>query len=249
MRTLILLLCSLGLIASEVVIPPGIDHGPWDALLQRHVDERGLVDYPGWRDHIDDRAALDAYLAQYARSPEQAATGAERHAALLNAYNAFTVRRVLIRELDAGDSFWSGSPFKQRIHPVGGQEVSLDDIEHRAVRPEVGYRGHAALVCAALSCPPLWRHAYTAENLEQALDQRMAAWLAYEDLNQFDHEAGTVRISKIFDWFGEDFAAAGGLPTVLGRHGPEALRPWLSAGDYRIGFMPYDKDLNAQGGE
>ena len=246
MRCLLLLAWSIAVSASEIRVPPDIDHGPWHDLLQRRVDGRGLVDYAGLAADPADREGLDRYLAQFARAVEAPATGAERHAALINAYNAFTLRRVVALGVAPDGSFWAHDPFQRRIHPIGGAAVSLDDIEHRALRPEMDYRVHAALVCAAVSCPPLWREAYTADNLETALDQRMAVWLGREDLNRFERERDRVVLSKIFDWFEEDFAAAGGVPAILGRHGPEALRPWLAGGDYRIRHLPYDKALNAQ---
>lgn len=230
--------------AADVRVPADIDHAAYEQLLQRHVDERGLVDYDAWRASPDDRRALEAYLAQYDQSGP-AATGAERHAALVNLYNAACIRMVL--DLDPERSLWDHDPFTQRIHRVGGALVSLDDVEHGAVRPEVGYRGHAVLVCAARSCPPLWDRAFTADGLDRQLDERFAAWLAREDLNRFHPDRNLVELSRIFDWFAEDFERAGGIPAVLARHGPEEHREFLASGDYEIEYLDYDKGLNAQG--
>jgi len=237
--------CRQAAIGGEAItIPAGIDHAAYGELLERHVDARGLVDYRAWNRNEDDRAALDGYLKQYEDLDGEAATGAERHAALVNLYNAVAIRMVL--RLDPEESLWDHDPFKKRIHRVGGRKVSLDDIEHRALRPEFGYRTHAVVVCAAMSCPPLLRAAYRGETLERQANERFATWLAREDLNRFEPEQDEIHVSKIFDWFGDDFEQAGGLGTVLARHAPERYRDFLRGGDYTVHYRSYDKTLNAQ---
>ncbi|MHC5066964.1 MAG: DUF547 domain-containing protein [Planctomycetota bacterium] len=239
---LLLAACSA---ASPIVVPAGIDHAAWTNLLTRHVDEDGLVAYDTWRHSATDRAALDAYLKAYAAPPTTAASGSERHAALLNLYNALTIAMVL--ELAPERSLWDHRPFKQQIHRVGGHLISLDDIEHTAARPEIGYRAHAALVCAARSCPPLARYAFTANRLDQQLDERMTVWLSRHDLNHFDPAADRAELSKIFAWFSDDFSASGGLHAVLARHHADPqISAWLADGSAIIDFASYDKALNRQ---
>ncbi len=226
-----------------VTIPAGIDHTPYTALLRAYVDADGLVDYDGWRRNAEDVATLDAYLADYAVASETPATGAERHAALINLYNALTIRDVL--HLDPEESYWAHDPFDDRGHRVGGREVSLDDVEHGAARPAIGYRVHAALVCAAMSCPPLLPEAYTAADLDAQLDDRMSAWLADPDLNRFDVDKRRAQLSKIFAWFAEDFTDPG-LQALLAPYAPKPARPLLERSAFEVGFLPYDKALNAQ---
>lgn len=230
--------------APPVLVPAGIDHAPFTALLQRYVDRRGLVAYDRWRAAHDDRAALETYLEVFAPAPATASTGPERHAALINLYNALAIAEVLRRKPQ--HSLWDFDPFTKRIHPLGGHRVSLDDIEHRALRPETDYRVHAVLVCAALSCPPLAREAFRAEDLDQRLTARFDRWLATERLNRFDLQAETARISKLFDWYAADFEPAGGIYTVLARHAPERYREALRAEELEISFLPYDTSLNRQ---
>ena len=83
-------------------------------------------------------------------------------AGFINAYNAYTVFAVL--EKNPQQSFWDEKPFDEKLYAMAGQLVSLNDIEHNGSRPQSGYRVHAALVCAAMSCPPILKEAYTAEN-------------------------------------------------------------------------------------
>lgn len=230
--------------AATVDAAAGIDHSEWDRLLRTYVDERGLVAYARWKDSGPDRLALSRYLERVAAEPRPPAAGGERAAALLNAYNALTISWIL-------DNYPTRSirrtffPFGRRRHRVGGRLVSLDEIEHDTLRKLGDYRVHAALVCAARSCPPLAREAYRAGALHGQLDRAMDRWLAREDLNQL--RGAGVRLSMIFKWFAGDFEAAGGAREVVKRHGGEAARRALAAPDVRLDYLDYDWSLNDAG--
>ncbi|CAN5242729.1 DUF547 domain-containing protein [soil metagenome] len=229
-----------------VEIRSGIEHGEFERLLKKYVDEKGLIDYGAWKQSKADSEALAAYLAQYARAEGELAEGNEKAAALTNAYNAFTIQSIL-----SGyplESIWRlQEPFKGKRHQVGGREVSLDDIEHAALVPLIGYQAHGVLVCAARSCPPLQRFAYTAEKFEEQVAIAYRAWLGREDLNKFVPEEKRVEISAIFEWFAVDFEKAGGIPKVLGRYAPEGVQSFSAGGEYEIKHLPYDWGLNDQG--
>lgn len=162
--------------------------------------------------------------------------GAEEIAALINAYNAFTIRWILqnyptesIRDLD--DS-WGAARWK-----IDGRTVSLDEIEHKNLRPLYGWKTHATIVCAARSCPPLQREAYTGENLASLTDRAWHAWLAREDLNRFEPAEKRVVISPIFKWFKDDFTGEGELTKVLARYAPEKYSAALESGDMKIDYL------------
>jgi len=240
-----LTLMSLGLWAEEVRVPSGIDHAPYDALLRKYVDARGRVDYTAWHASKPDRDTLKAYLLQYAPAPGSPAEGKERIASLLNAYNAFTIDFILdhfptesIRKLD--------DPFTGKRHRAGGRDVSLDEIEHDTLRPLIGWKVHALVVCAARSCPPLHHRAYAADTWETTMKHRYRAWLGRKDLNRFLPGKDQVRISKIFDWYAEDFTDPNGIRDILTRFGPAEHKEFLSKGTYRIRYIEYHWGLNAQ---
>ncbi|TVR52125.1 MAG: DUF547 domain-containing protein [Puniceicoccaceae bacterium] len=240
-----------GLFAASTVgalpdVPAGIEHDPLDALLRKYVDERGFVDYAGWQASVADAAALKAYLEQFAPEPESPAEGDDKIASLINAYNAFTIAFVLdhyptesIRLLN--------DPFAGKHHRVGGEKISVDDIEHEMLRPEIGWKVHAVVVCAARSCPPLLNRAYRVETWEEQMEERYRTWLAREDLNAFDtgRFRATAEVSRIFRWYAEDFTGDHALPNILRRFGPESHRDFLS-GDFRITFKSYHWGLNDQ---
>ncbi len=230
--------------APTVNVPAGIDPAPYDALLRTYVDGQGLVDYSAWKANAADMRALADYVAAFGKTGGASARGDEEVAALINAYNAITILWILqnyptesIRELDDswGEARWN----------VGGKTVSLDDIEHKNLRPLIGWKVHALVVCAARSCPPLLNKAYTAENLASLTEEAYRLWLGREDLNQFD--AGAVRLSNIFKWYADDFKGEGELARVLEAYAPERHLGFLKRRAYEVKYLDYHWGLNDQG--
>lgn len=232
--------------APTINVPAGIDHVPWDALLKRHVDDRGLVDYAAWKKSAEDLRALDDYIAGFAAADTSRASGDEEIASLINAYNAFTIRWILenhptesIRETSAA--------WPRKRWTIGGRRVSLNEIEHQNLRPLHGWKVHAAIVCAARSCPPLQAKAFTAANLESLTAQAFRAWLGRDDLNHYDPDNNRVVVSPIFSWFKEDFTGDADLPKVLARFGPSHLKDFFARGGFSVEHPDYHWGLNDQG--
>jgi hypothetical protein len=227
-------------------VRPGIDHAEFDRLLKKYVNEQGLVNYAAWKQNAADLSALDHYLQQFAGKIDNAALGNEKAASLVNAYNALVLRWILKNY--PTESIWQlKNSFNGKRNDIGGRKVALDDIEHGTLRPLIGYRAHAVLVCAARSCPPLQRFAYTADKFDEQDDTAYRAWLAREDLNKFLPNEKKVEISSIFKWFKEDFDKAGGVPKILGRYAPQSVREFAVSGNYEIKYLPYNWGLNDQG--
>jgi hypothetical protein len=204
------------------------------------VDYRGLRADPAWAHFV---AGLDAARPGPAR--------AETLAFWINAYNALAIDLVVrhpgvgsIREIG---SFWR-PVWDREAGRVAGRARSLGEIEHSILRPLGEPRIHAAIVCASVSCPPLRREPFDAARLEAQLDEQARRFLASPAKGlRVDAAAGTVALSRVFDWFEADFAAAGGALAFAARFAPEADRAWLAAQreTARVEWLPYDWDLNA----
>lgn len=228
-----------------VVVPANVSHEAWDALVKKYVNDRGLVAYADWKKNQPDLQALDGYLKQFAEKPLTVASGNDAAASLINLYNATTIRWILTNYPTESIQALKDS-FTARRHEIGGAKVSLDDIENNTLRPLLGYRTHAILVCAARSCPPLQRFAYTAAQLNQQIDTAYRAWLARNDLNQFLPDK-KVEISSIFNWYKDDFDKAGGVKQALILYAPQQYHDFLAGGDYEISYLTYNWGLNDQG--
>ena len=126
-----LLICSV-ISARAVSVPAGIKHDGYDRLLKKYVNDRGLVAYEKWKASAEDRKAIDDYVAQFAPAGA-AATGNERFASLINAYNAFVLQWIV--QNYPTESIWAlkGS-FKEKRYKLGGTMVSLNDIENDNLR-------------------------------------------------------------------------------------------------------------------
>lgn len=230
----------------NVDLPSGINHDEFDRLLKKYVNEQGLVNYGEWKKNQADVSALEDYLKQFAQKSDNPAQGNEKAASLVNAYNAFTLRWILSNYPTESIQQLKDS-FSAKRNEVDGRQVALDDIEHGTLRPFIGYRAHAVLVCAARSCPPLQRFAYNAGEFDRQDDAAYSAWLAREDLNKFLANEKKVEISSIFKWFKQDFEKAGGVPKILGRYAPASVRDFAESGNYAIKYLPYNWGLNDQG--
>ncbi|OAI49132.1 hypothetical protein AYO44_18590, partial [Planctomycetaceae bacterium SCGC AG-212-F19] len=231
-----------------------VDHSSWDALLQKYVDDRGLVAYRRWKDTPADVAALDRYLARLsAVFVDAPAERAAQIAYWINAYNALTIKGIL-REYPTSSIRNHTTPvggynlWRDFLLDIDGRKYALDDIEHSMLRPMGEPRIHFALVCAAKGCPPLWNRAWTAANLEDAFTASAKRFFARPTNFRADVANRTVFVSELFDWYGTDFA-----PTSIDQ--VRTLRPympmpeevaWIDAGNVTVKYLTYDWSLNDQ---
>ena len=223
---------------SFLLLAAGLSHGPWNDILQRFVTPQARVDYA--RLAVEGLPVLDTYLASLA-NPWPAMSPAENKAALINAYNALTVRWV-VGHFPIASIWRTRHPFTEPRHKVNGRMYSLDQIETQ-LRAMGDPRVHAALVCAARSCPPLRREAYAAEKLEAQLDDNTRAWLANPALNEFDPTRREAEVSQIFEWYRGDFENVGAF---LAKHGPP-YASFLNSKDSKIRYRGYYWGLNDSG--
>jgi hypothetical protein len=230
-------------VRAEELRPAVVNHSRWDALLKNYVNEQSRVDYR--RLAGESLSQLDGYLAELARPGAAALEPGESKALLINAYNALTVRWILKHY--PVSSIWSTpEPFKKVRHTVGGKQVSLDQIES-ILRGTGDPRIHAALVCAARSCPPLRREAYTAERIDEQLDDNARRWLANPELNRFDARNAAAQVNSIFKWYRDDFNTyPGSLDGFLAHYAPDEDRQALGDRKLKIQFLDYDWGLNDQ---
>ena len=194
-------------------------HSAWTALLKKHVvlldgGKASQVRYAGFQ---QDRGALKGYLESLSKVTPQEFDGwssAQRMAFLINVYNAYTVEKILTRYPDI-KSIWDfgkvfGNPFKDRFFTLLGRASSLDQVEHETLRKPGAYdepRVHFAVNCASIGCPMLREEAYVAERLDAQLEEQARRFLSDRSRNRFDAGSGRLEVSRIFDWFREDWTS------------------------------------------
>lgn len=244
----------------------------WDRQLEKYVDARGAVNYRAWK---GDRAGLDSFLSEARKltAKDYAAMRKEdRLAFWINVYNAFTIKQILDHYplKRSGLNFYPDNSIRQ-IDGVwdkfkilaAGKSVSLSDIENKILRGELREPLiHFAINCASKSCPKLLNRAYSGGDMIYK-DMETAAFEFVNDKtrNKFDSRTRKVEISRIFEWFGDDFKAQYGSKGLTGRSAKDSavinfLQKYLQGSDrdlltsnrFSIGYLPYDWSLNEQTG-
>ncbi|MCH8924406.1 MAG: DUF547 domain-containing protein [Planctomycetes bacterium] len=236
----------------RVAIDEGIDHGVWDGLLKKYVDQRGFVDYTAWKASAADTDALKRYLATLSAADlTKDASREGRLAFWINAYNALTIHGILEKYptnsiKDHVSRFGGYNIWKDLLLTVGDKKYSLEGIEHEVLRKMGEPRIHFAIVCASIGCPRLLAEAYAPLKIEQQLDVNTRAFFA--DRAKFDYDAGsgTLHVSPILKWFAEDFGRdqAERLRTIAPYLPDQVSRELAAGGSARVKYLDYDWNLN-----
>ena len=196
---------------SDDASPRKVDHRLWQSVLDDYLvqDASGinLFDYEGLQVDADPR--LDRYISDLSATDPRELNRAEQMSYWINLYNALTVRLVVqnypvdsIKEL--GESLLKRGPWDDDIVGVAGRTLTLNDIEHRILRPVFeDHRVHFAVNCASIGCPNLHAEAFIGDQLERQLSQAAEAFLNHPRGLAFEGEK--LLLSSIFQWFSVDF--------------------------------------------
>ena len=234
------------------------DYAPLNRVLGRVVNAQGRVDYEAAKTDAD----LQAFVDQLARispdtHPSLFPSRADSLAFWINAYNACVLAGVSkaypiasVTEISPNFGF-----FKIHRFAVGGHQFTLDQIEHEIIRPQFADpRIHAAINCAAVSCPRLLNKAFTPDKLDDQLNSVMRDMIHNPIHVQINRETGVVSLSAIFDWFSSDFTSYVQTnqvgETVLNYVSLFLLKDDIlylqNHPDIQIVFFDYDWSLNSQ---
>jgi hypothetical protein len=231
-----------------------IDHNHWQMLLDKylvsnHPSGVNLFDYK--KVSSNDKQILKKYLSSLqAKDPRQYKQAVQK-AYWINLYNALTVKLILdhypVKSITKlGQKFFSFGPWDDDAAIVAGMTLSLNDIEHKILRPIFkDPRIHYAVNCASYSCPNLSSQAYTASNTEQLLNNGAHDYINHHRAVKV--EGNDLLLSSIYDWYLIDF---GDRPALLLKHLEQyaevELNQKLMAFDLNTGDIDhhYDWQLN-----
>ena len=229
-----------------------IDHGAWDYFLRSYVrlGSDGIARIPYARVTASDRERLGADLARLAGVPIGAYSRREQLAFWVDLYNELMVKLVLdhypvstIKNIAISPGLFAVGPWGRKLITVEREALSLDDIEHRILRPIWrDPRIHYAVNCAALGCPNLQASAFTAGDTEALLDKAAREYV--------NHPRGVtvsgreLSVSSIYIWYEADFGGTeAGVIEHLKRYARPGLAAALAAIDHISGDS-YDWALN-----
>ncbi|MFT4800565.1 MAG: hypothetical protein ACI93N_000324 [Flavobacteriaceae bacterium] len=218
----------------EIILAEAINHSDWNILLQKHVSEKGNVNYKGFK---KDELKLKSYLTLLSKiMPDDSWSKGEKMAYWINAYNAFTIQLILdnypissIKDIE--------NPWDIEFINLGDKTFSLNDIEHEILRKMNDPRIHFGIVCASVSCPKLKNVAFEASNLDSQLDIAAKEFLADPARNNLSEDS--IQLSKIFKWFAKDFKNEGSLIDFLNKYSEITISQ-----NAKKSYKDYDWNLN-----
>ncbi|NEP13892.1 MAG: DUF547 domain-containing protein [Symploca sp. SIO2C1] len=245
---------------STVAKAAPLNYDSYAEVLTTYVTEDGLVDYQSLQENRQELDDFNAALGAVSTATYESWSEAEQIAFLTNAYNSFTLQSIIdqnplkksIRDITG---VWKGRKFD-----IAGQSKTLDNIEHKTLRVNFNEpRIHVALVCAAISCPPLRNEPYTGEQLDAQFDDQTRKFLASPHGLKIDRDENIVYLSSIFKWFGKDWEQTYGIDDKFTGNASERAvlnfvsnylspeeREYLEQGDYKVKYLDYDWSLNKQ---
>ena len=226
---------------------PPASHAAWNGLLKKYVNDQGLVNYKGFQ---ADSLALNAYLQDLSgHLPSKSWTETDRLAYWINAYNAFTIQRILrayplksIKDLGGAQTLVN-TTWDQQFIKLNGDRYSLNDLEQRIIRKRFAdNRIHTALVCAAMSCPRLRNEAYTGARLNEQLDAQSREFVNNPAKNQLT-PTDKPQVSAIFSFYPKDFAKNGStsVQDFINRYANQKIKA-----DAPLTYLTYNWALNEQ---
>lgn len=231
------------------------DNSLFTDILNEYVKD-GLVDYRLLKN--DER--LDKYIDQLSNTnPEKFKNEDDKKAFWINAYNAYTLKFILeeypvesINDLHWG-GLYLGSVLGTTIWDkdkilINNKSLSLNNIEHDTLRKKIGeVRVHFALVCASISCPNLRHEAYEGIKLNEQLDEEAGKFFNDQTKNTFDVITKTAFLSKILDWYDDDFGNnEQEILRYISQYLNEDLANKINADieEWQIKYLDYNWDLN-----
>ncbi|MBF0290473.1 MAG: DUF547 domain-containing protein [SAR324 cluster bacterium] len=230
-----------------------ISHSPWNFFLKHYLD----------RDHIsgvhrinykmvkkEDQQLLSNYIKTLESISISSYSRSEQAAYWINLYNALTIKVILdhypvesILKINISPGFFNFGPWDAKLLQIEGEELSLNDIEHRILRPI--WKNpliHYAVNCASIGCPNLAPVPYTSKNMETLLEQGAKNYINHPRGVTFKDDE--LWISKIYIWFEEDFMGnQAGILQHLQKYASSKLAKQLQSYDGDI-ESDYNWNLN-----
>lgn len=234
---LLIVLLLVSLLGSLAAQSTWVDQ--YDALLKKYVQGSG-VRYEAWKSNKNDLEALQSIVSEMASFDVRTGSKDDQLAFYLNAYNANILHQILesypVKGPGGGGLLGRNKFFKSKSLVVAGQQTSFSLLENELIRPRFNEpRIHFALNCASTSCPPLADKVFRGATLDTELDRLTKAFLNGPGVMD---SGKTVALSKIFQWYKQDFQS-GDLLSYVNQYRSSKLDSSAS-----ISFQKYLWTLN-----
>ncbi|HEX4666796.1 MAG TPA: DUF547 domain-containing protein [Chthoniobacterales bacterium] len=211
----------------------------YNRLLSKYVSDRG-VRYAAWKSNPAEMKGIQEVVDGIASQKVSSLNKKEQLAFYLNAYNAWILHEALAKYPTKSVKDLLFTFFLSKRIKVAGEQMSFNDLEKNIIRKKFSEpRVHFALNCASQSCPPLNREAFRGDQLDAQLEKLAVGFV--NSPRGVDYKAGqkSAALSAIFNWYKEDFKAAGGPLAFINQRRKPPL-----PNDIKITYQDYDWGLN-----
>jgi Protein of unknown function, DUF547 len=211
----------------------------YNRLLGEYVTPTS-VKYSQWKNNGADIQALQGVVDAIGQAKVSAMEKKEQLAFYLNAYNAWILHEALAKYptksvKDPLFTFFLGKRIK-----VAGEEMSFNHLEKDIIRSKFSDpHVHFALNCASRSCPPLNRQAFRGQEVDAQMEKLAKAFINSERGVKYSPDKNAAEISKIFDWYKDDFKNDGGAIAFINKRRSTPL-----PNEVKISYQDYDWSLN-----
>lgn len=230
------------LLALLLVPPLRAQNSGWVAEYNRLLGiyaTPGGVKYADWKKNAGDLEALQKVVDGIA-AEKPSGSQKEQLAFYINAYNAWILHEALEKYPTKSVKDTLFTFFTSKRIKVAGEETSFNRLEKDIIIPRFKEpRVHVALNCASRSCPPLLSEAFRADNLEAQFEKLATGFVNSERGVKVAADKKSAELSKIFDWYAEDFQAGGGAVAFINKRRKTPL-----PNDIKISYQDYDWGLN-----
>lgn len=238
------LLCCF-LAAAITVVSPAIGQSgnnwqeTYGRLLAKYVTPGG-VKYASWKGNAPDIQALQSVVDAIAKANVSSMPKQEQLAFYVNAYNAWILHEALAKYPTKSVKDPLFTFFTSQRAKVAGESMSFNHLEKDVIRSKFGEpRVHFALNCASRSCPPLASQPFTGANLDGQFEKLAKAFVNSERGVRLSADGKSAELSKIFDWYKDDFKTDGGAVAFINKRRSSPL-----PNDVKISYQDYDWSLN-----
>ncbi|WP_083253288.1 DUF547 domain-containing protein [Flavivirga aquatica] len=226
--SLLLLVCLSGFSQT-------IDLTAYDKFLKDHVSSKGVVDFDKVLENIDELHEITRSFSKI--SPNNGWSISEKKAYWINFYNA-NVIKLLAKHYPIKSINYVQNAFSIKDIDYAGSKISLDDVEHDILRKLEDPRIHFALYSTAMSSPILKRTAYENDSVERDLGLATSNFLNDPTKNKIG--SSLSKLSKIFQWYSDDFANLKDMISFINKHSGGAK---INA-KTKVLYMDYDWNLH-----
>jgi hypothetical protein len=240
MKTIRLLFCfTLSLAAATTAFGQKSDWvASYNTLLGKYVTSGG-VKYAEWKANAADMQAIQGVVDGISKENVSAMGKQQQLAFYVNAYNAWILHEALAKYPTASVKDALFTFFIAKKITVAGELTSFKALEDNVIRKLGEPRVHFALNCASRSCPPLNREAFTGPKLEEQIEKLAKDYVNSEKGVRYSAESKSAQLSKIFDWYKDDFKRDGGPLAFINKRRATAI-----PNDAKISYQEYDWGLN-----